>query len=153
MVHEMFYQSEALTQIELAPFLRALSSYILSAYSTEPKRVDLEHRYSPVSVELETAIPVGLIVHELISNAIKYAFPMGRRGTVTIELRADRHTVHLGVADDGIGIQAEDPLDSPTTLGLVLVRNLTDQLDGEISVDVDNGTRFNVRFPHPDSRR
>jgi two-component sensor histidine kinase/HAMP domain-containing protein len=147
LVHEMFYQSDDLARIDLAPFLSATMSYLLSAYSVDPKAVHAQVECTPMHVAIDTAIPLGLITHELISNALKYAFPENRHGLVRVALQPNGSTVHLTVDDDGVGIPESVRWDRPASLGLQMVHSLTRQIRGQIELEQERGTRFIVSIP------
>ena len=146
LVHEMFYQSEDLARIDLAPYLRSTTSYLLSAYGVDLEKVQVAVDCSPMNVVIDTAIPLGLIAHELTSNALKYAFPEGRRGVVRVELQKRGDSVELRVADDGVGLPDHVRWDQPSSLGLQLVNSLTRQLRGKIELKPEKGTCFSVKI-------
>jgi two-component sensor histidine kinase len=95
---------------------------------------------------LDDAVPLGLIVNELVSNAMKHAFPDARRGTINVELKAvGASGCRLSVADDGVGVQVSTFQDPPSTLGLQLVHDLASQLRGSVDIDAEHGTRVRVQ--------
>jgi two-component sensor histidine kinase len=100
-----------------------------------------------VTLGLDHAVSCGLILNELMTNALKYAFPDGRDGTIWVELRADPgNMINLRVADDGVGIPADFDIRRTTSLGLQLVNSLTEQLDGTIELERSEGTAFRISF-------
>jgi len=111
--------------------------------------VTVERDVAPVDLDLDRALPVGLIVSELISNALKYAFPDGRRGRVRVALAPQGETeLEVSVSDDGVGLPPELNFDSITSLGLYLVRVLSRQIRGTLTVDRTGvGVTFALRFP------
>lgn len=149
LVHEKLYQSYDLTKIELSDYLRELTHSLLRSYAVNPAQIELRTELDPLKVEIDTAIPCGLVVNELISNALKYAFPGERTGVIFLSLKGLPETggVELTVGDNGVGLpEAYDPAQSGT-LGLQLVSVLVrDQLRGEMSWSRSGGTRFQVRF-------
>jgi len=148
LVHEMFYHSEDLARVDLVSYLNSTASYLLSAYGTDPKKVDVRVDCSPMSVTIDTAIPLGLITHELTSNALKHAFPEQRRGTIRISLKENCSSVQLVVADDGVGFPEHMQWNQPDTLGLQLVNNLTGQIKGAIELEQEEGTRVTLTLPN-----
>ncbi|HEY9668201.1 MAG TPA: sensor histidine kinase, partial [Coleofasciculaceae cyanobacterium] len=101
-----------------------------------------------IFLEIDTAIPCGLIINELVSNSLKYAFPNNRKGEIQVKFHANSHqTMTLIVSDNGIGIPAEFDLEDTQSLGLTLVQGLVDQLDGTIHLDRSRGTEFRMTFP------
>ena len=105
-----------------------------------------------VFLPIDIAIPCGLVVNELFSNALKHAFPQGKKGSVWIELSQDPSGGYtLCVRDDGIGIPPEIDIRQTRTLGMQLVTSLVEQLDGTVSFDRQDGTTFTLTFPKPRS--
>jgi len=147
LVHEMFYQSEDLSQIELPPYLTAVASNLLGTYGVDPETVQVEIECVPMSVTIDTAIPIGLIAHELTSNALRHAFPDQKQGSFRIALEKNCSSVQLIVTDDGVGIPGDVQWDQPTSLGLQLVHNLTGQINGQIELEQGPGTCFTVTIP------
>jgi len=147
LVHEMFYQSEDLARIDLASYLASATSYLLSAYGVDPQDVHVKVDCSPMHVAIDTAVPLGLIAHELMSNALKYAFPEHRGGEVRIALHPHGSSVRLIVDDDGVGLPSDVRWDRPRSLGLQLVHSLTRQIKGNISLTGGSGSCFIVDIP------
>jgi two-component sensor histidine kinase len=148
MVHEMFYQSGDLQRVDLAPFLRNLAAYLRSAYDLETRSVEVRVDTDTVRVNLDTAIRVGLVVNELVTNALKHAFPgHDTPGLLEISMDIESDSAELVVADNGCGLPESVDWDSTNTLGLQLVKNLARQLCGTIRLETANGTAFHLRFP------
>jgi PAS domain S-box-containing protein len=151
LVHEKLYQSQDLASIDLAEYIRSLAQYLSRAYGLDQHRVSIEVIAKDVFLDINTAIPCGLIVNELISNSLKYAFPDGRSGqvAVTVNSGGDRQLT-LTVTDDGVGFPEDLDLGNTQSLGLQLVDTLVTQLDGTIALDRDSGTTFRVTFAVPE---
>jgi PAS domain S-box-containing protein len=156
LVHEGLYQSKDLARINFAEYIQKLTASLFHAFGINPY-VDLDVEIEDVYLGVDTAIPCGLIINELVSNALKYAFPAGRQGKVWISLvdGSPRHitaktalpkTYTLTVRDNGIGFPGELNFGSTETLGLQLVNILTKQLNGSIQMDVEAGTTFTISF-------
>ena len=104
-------------------------------------------RIAPVHLSIDTAIPVGLLINELVSNSLKHAFPDGRQGTITIEfLELEEHRYSLKFSDDGVGFSKDFDLEKSTSLGLRLVGILTKQIGGQLTRREENGTWFTILF-------
>jgi PAS domain S-box-containing protein len=149
LVHEMLHQSENLSQIDFKAYIEKLAHTLLRSFGADPRRVRLELDLERVFLTADRAVPCGLILQELLSNALKYAFPpsLGRTGTLRIRLARDGETVELAVADDGAGLPAAFDLDRADSLGMKLVASLgRDQLGGTVEIDGKNGTRVCLRF-------
>jgi PAS domain S-box-containing protein len=147
LIHERLYRSDNLAQVDFGEYLRGLTSYLVRSYRAAVGAVALRLDVSDVSLTIERAVPCGLIVNELVSNALKYAFPDGRRGQITVSLHQVDASVYLAVADDGVGLPKDLEIDALDSLGLQLVHMLTEQLNGRIDLDRECGTKFAVVFP------
>ncbi|MGC9347988.1 MAG: histidine kinase dimerization/phosphoacceptor domain -containing protein [Anaerolineae bacterium] len=146
LIHERLYQSENLARIDFAEYLQSLTRYLVRSYRSTSGPVALGFQMESVPLSIERAVPCGLIVNELVSNALKYAFPDGRPGKVEVGLsRANGH-VRLSVRDDGVGLPEDLDIDKLESLGLQLVHMLTGQLGGEIQIDTRPGTVFEISF-------
>ena len=148
LVHELLYESKDLAVIELAAYLRRLVARIVGAYGLANERIDVRARAGDVALDLDTAVPFGLIVNELVTNSLKHAFPDDRHGRVDVSIEPGAaDTCVLVVADDGIGIAESVQLDTVGTLGLQIVGSLTRQLGGTAEIVRAGGTTFRITFP------
>ncbi len=109
-----------------------------------PAVIALRLDVDKISLNMDTAIPCGLIIHELVSNSLRYAFPDGMRGEISIAIQREDHTLTLVFKDNGIGIPADLDWRDTKSLGLRLVISLVDQLDGTIELDRTAGTAFTI---------
>jgi len=148
LIHEKLYESQSLERIDFGDYLRSMVEEIGSAYYAVAGRVKLELEFERVDLAVDSAIPLGLIVNELLTNCYKYAFPGDRSGRIALRLRVVEagaaRRVALEVEDDGIGLDSEAP--SPGGLGRELVKGLSAQLKADLSVDGSHGTRYRVEF-------
>ena len=147
-VHERLYESGDFAKVDLAAHLGSLARMLAHAHAPTGATVRPVLRLDPVTVDLNTAVPLSLIANELITNALKYGFGEDREGTLTLALRTDGGYHELSIADDGPGFPAAiDPATS-RTLGLRLVRDLTRQIRGELKIaSTASGTSVAVRWP------
>ena len=136
------YQSRNLGQIDFGEYISNLATNLFRSHGTNPETVALKINANKVFLSIDTAIPCGLIINELVSNALKHAFPSDRKGTITISSRYDDTVLSLVVRDDGIGLPPDLDWKNPESLGLRLVNSLVDQLDGTIELGKENGTSF-----------
>ncbi len=146
LIHERLYQSGNLARIDFGEYVRSLVGFLARSYGMSAVRVVVN--VQSIDLPVNAAIPCGLIINELVSNALKYAFPEGREGEVNIDLavQPDGSGV-LSVRDNGVGLPAELNPRKTTTLGLQLVNTLTKQLNGSIELMRGNGTTFCITFP------
>ncbi len=148
LIHQTLYQSKDFARVDFANFLDALVPTLIASYGADPARITLSLNTVGVQLPINMAIPCGLIMNELISNALKHAFPQGREGTILIRLSNETPSeVSLLVSDDGVGLQPDLDISRNGTLGLQLVDLLTQQLGGVLSVGHANPTSFLLRFP------
>jgi two-component sensor histidine kinase len=146
LIHERLYQSDSLAQIDFAEYLRSLTRYLVRSYRSVSGPVAVGFQVESIPLSIERAVPCGLIVNELVSNALKYAFPGGRPGKVEVGLsRADGH-LWLSVRDDGVGLPEDLDVEKLDSLGLQLVYMLAGQLGGEVHIDTRLGTTFEISF-------
>jgi two-component sensor histidine kinase len=148
LIHEHLYRSDNLASVDLATYLRSLCQQLFRALVTAPGTIQLHLDLAPVRLEIDQAIPCGLLVNELVTNALKHAFPIGRSGVLRVELQplAERPALRLRVADDGVGLPSTFDPNNLTTLGLKLVSDLSRQIGGRLEIGGGSGTAFEVEF-------
>jgi PAS domain S-box-containing protein len=148
LIHEKLYQSKDIARIDFAEYIRNLAGNLIRSYGSSPAMVRLDIDADQISLGVDTAIPCGLIINELVTNSLKYAFPAGRRGEIRVALKHENGDglYRLVVADNGVGLPAAIEPRKTTTLGLQLVTTLVDQLNGSIEIKRDNGTEFVITF-------
>ncbi len=149
LVHENLYQPDNLAKVSLRPYIQELAMNLFASYNIEPSRIVLITDVEPISINIETATPCGLIINELVTNSLKYAFPGDRLGEIRIDFKrlADGVSLQLRVADNGVGLPADLDVRRGKSLGLQLVVNLVEnQLQGELLVERGQGVAFLVTF-------
>ena len=144
-IHESLYQNKNFSSIDLANYIDGLSRNLMLSYSLSG-RVALEKQLQPVQLGLDQAIPCGLILNELISNALKHAFPGGGRGTIHISLSTEEGTVRITLRDNGKGLPEGFDEERDSNLGLQLVHTLIGQLDGHIERTKGPGVGYLITF-------
>jgi two-component sensor histidine kinase len=148
LIHEKLYRSHNLARVDLAEYLQELVVSLFRAYSSG-RDITFKVQADSVLCGIDTAVPAGLIVNELVTNSLKHAFPEGQAGVVCLELSIDSNhsQVTLKVGDNGTGFPAGVDLHHTTSLGLQLVIMLVDQLDGTIEFDNQSGAEFKITLP------
>jgi two-component sensor histidine kinase len=147
LVHERLYQSKDLAKVDFAKYIRSLANYLCRSYGVNTNVIQLRTNLHDVSLGVDTAIPCGLILNELVSNSLKHAFPDGREGEIHIELRSDDNDKFtLMVSDNGVGLLEDLDFRNTESLGLQLVNTLVNQLEGTIELDRRDGTAFKITF-------
>jgi PAS domain S-box-containing protein len=147
LIHETLYQSKDLSRINFAEYLEKLVAHISRSYRLRPEAVKITSSVDHVSLPIDMAVPCGLIINELASNSLKYAFPADLRGAVNITFRRAEAEYLLSVSDTGVGLPADFDPEKGKSLGMKLVRMLTGQLGGELKYSNGVGTTFEIRFP------
>ncbi len=147
LVHEKLYQSKDLSKIDFGQYLQNLVVYLVHSYQVDSGRVRMKIDVGDAALDINTAIPCGLIVNELVTNAIKHAFPGGRKGEVRVSLRPGPDgRFALTVGDNGVGMPKGVDFHKTDTLGMQLVTMLVSQLDGTITLIKKQGTAFRISF-------
>ncbi|MDO9549915.1 MAG: PAS domain S-box protein [Methanoregula sp.] len=144
LVHEKLYRSESLSRIDFADYTRFLATQLFSFYGVDTRRVGLDFAMGKIMMDINTAVPIGLLMNELISNALKHAFPQGREGTIKISGGEKGDLITLSVQDNGVGMPADLDWKNTTSLGMRLVTSLSDQVDGTVTLDREKGTAFTI---------
>ena len=144
-IHENLYRTEDFSSINFSNYFDNLTRSLISSYRIE-EEVVLKSDLQEIDLLLDQAIPCGLLVNELITNALKYAWKTGEVGTITMKLSEENSIVTLEISDNGVGLPVAFENMKSDTLGLQLVETLVEQLDGEIEVDVKNGTKYLIKF-------
>lgn len=147
MIHERLYQSNNLSEIDFEDYTNSICSHLYKVYKKEQNELTTRIEVENIHLPVDLAVPCGLILNELVSNAFKYAFTDRKKGEVFISFKRDEnYTCQLKIEDDGIGLPP-NVLENGNTLGLFLVDSLVRQIKGEIKISSSNGTRFQISFP------
>jgi two-component sensor histidine kinase len=151
LVHEKFYQSKDYSRVPFSDYARSLAGNVLLAMGASAENIVLDIAVEGIVLAVDRAIPCGMILNELVTNAMKHGFGDGRRGTISLRLeRLDGGWIRLAVGDDGIGIPPGTDIRSSGSLGMQLIFMLAEQLDGRIEWRTDGGTLFELTFPTGD---
>jgi two-component sensor histidine kinase len=148
LVHESLYRSENLARVNFAEYAQTLATDIMSSHGSLSASIRLKSELEPIVMNVDLAIPCGLILNELISNALKHGFSNGTGGEIKMTLRhGPKDTCILDIEDNGVGIPADLDPTGRQSLGLKLVRSLTKQIRGAFElVNIDMGTSAQLRF-------
>jgi len=147
LIHEQLYSNGNLREVDLARYAALLTGNLFHSYGVDRARIACRVAVEPLVLGVDQAIPAGLILNELISNALKHAFPSGRAGSVTVEGGRAGGRVHLSVRDDGVGVPPGVDLVKPHSLGMQIIKILTRQLKGTFRVVCGNPATFEISFP------
>lgn len=150
MIHERLYQSSDLKRIEFSDYINTLTTNLFYSYAVDPQRVKMTVNVEEVMLDVNTAIPLGLILTELVSNCFKYAFPHDAAGEVKVDFHSftdeGAKKFRLTVSDNGVGLPADFDPKKSDSLGLMLIYSLSGQIGAEIKLDTTQGTEFEITF-------
>lgn len=147
LLHEKLYQSTDLTKIDFAGYIRSLAASLFDSYASHTNGPTLKLNIADISLDIETALPCGLIVNELVSNCLKYAFVSGEQGTISIDFHCkNNHNFLLIVKDNGVGLPKDFDFRQLQSLGLKLVRSLIRQVNGSLKINGSDGAEFIIKF-------
>ncbi|MEH2052817.1 PAS domain S-box protein [Nostoc sp.] len=147
LIHKNLYTSANIGQIDVADYIHNLAASLLISYQIWPNKIALETDIDPLSLNIDQAIACGLVINELISNALKHAFPDQQVGTISIALRNAGNNIEMTIRDNGIGLPDNLDWRNTDSLGLSLVHDLvTEQLEGDITLERNHGTVFKIKF-------
>ena len=145
-IHESLYTNKDFSRINFSEYITNLVHNLFRTYDVFDDTIKLELNIDKIYLNLDLAIPCGLIMNELISNSLKYAFDIHRGGIIKIMLTLENEFVKLEVGDNGVGIPESIDIENTQTLGLQLISSLVEQLEGDIKLDRTNGTKFIIKF-------
>lgn len=146
-IHELLYKAADFSRIEFRPFVEKLAQDVIAVHRRHASQVEIEFDAESVLLDMTQAVPCGLIVNELLTNAFKHAFPEGHSGKIRVSFGSDGKNWRLEVSDDGIGLPANIDLANVNSMGFQLIQLLAQQLGSSLDVIREAGTRFVLRFP------
>ena len=154
LIHQRLYDSSDLKSINFGDYIRTLANEMFQTYVYDPSTVKLNLMVEDIMLDVNTAIPLGLILNELLTNSMKYAFPSeglnginGQiNGNINVNLSKNNGNYTMIVEDDGVGFPDDVDMENTDSLGLQLINSLTDQIDGDIILNRTNGTSFTIKF-------
>ncbi|WP_321423316.1 histidine kinase dimerization/phosphoacceptor domain -containing protein [uncultured Methanobacterium sp.] len=150
LIHERLYRSADLKKIDFGDYIRTLANDLFHTYISDPSSIQMVMDIEEVRLDINTAIPLGLIVNELISNSMKHAFPDGMKGKININFHLKDDEFILTVRDNGVGFPKDLDYKNTESLGLQIINSLTDQIDGTLEFNGVHGTEFKIIFKEGD---
>ncbi len=146
LIHEKLYQSTDLKKIDFGEYIHSLALDIFDTYNIASDRIKLVINVEDIMLDINVAIPLGLIINELLTNSLKYAFPEDKKGLINIIFSKTDNIFTLIIKDDGIGLKPNTDIKNTESLGLELVNNLTRQIDGNVELECEDGVEFKITF-------
>lgn len=144
LIHQRLYQNDDIRGVDMNEYIESLVAGLKSSYKIDEERLVIDLKVEDLTLDIDTAIPLGLILNELITNTLKYAFPEERKGMLQIQLENENGELHLLVKDDGVGI--EEDKNNQYSFGMSLIESLAEKLDASIEKYTDKGTAFQFRI-------
>ncbi|MEP0862218.1 MAG: sensor histidine kinase [Ignavibacterium sp.] len=146
-IHEYLYRSENQSAIDLSLYIESLADNLLAVYADTKKELMINYKMDSVFTDFDLAIPVGLIVNEIITNSIKHAFIERPKGKIDISLEKNKSKIKLTIKDDGIGVPVNLDIENSKSLGLQLIKLLVSQLNGDYKIYREDGTTVQIEIP------
>ncbi|MBK8565895.1 MAG: ATP-binding protein [Saprospiraceae bacterium] len=147
LIHQDLYQNDNLTSVEVAPYLRKLTEGLFQSYNIDPDRIRLRSEVDAPRMDVDTLIPLGLILNELVSNALKHAFPNERPGEVAVSLKSLENALHLEVRDNGVGFAEHQKAKFEKSFGFEMVKTFAAKLKAKLEVVSEEGTLVRLVIP------
>jgi len=148
LVHQKLYQSQNLSEINLKDYISELVDLLISSYSIQLKKIGINKEFDDIFVLIDTAIPCGLIINEIISNSLKYAFSDGTNGQINVSLKKNENDlIKLTISDNGIGLPDGFNIEKDGKMGIqTILAIVRQQLQGEVAVEIKNGVSYTISF-------
>jgi len=144
LIHQDLYHKENLVGISVRDYITRLTQELYATYKIQDRNISLVMDIDLIELDIDIMIPLGLIINELLTNSLKYAFPNGRSGSLSVQLKEIDQLIHLTVEDDGIGYDISEVRGN--SFGTTLIHSLTAQLEGELISSSSDGTRTEIVF-------
>src|SRR5262249_334766 len=146
LVHRKLYQSPNLAKVAFSEYVQELTTGLFQSFGVGPDTISLQICIRDIFLGVDTAIPVALIIHELVCNSLRHAFPQGRSGEIEIHLQSERGEFSLTVSDNGVGLPSSARFPDTESLGWQLVSALAEQLEARVELQNHRGTTFQFTF-------
>ena len=147
LIHDQLYKTDHIAEINLSSYISELINSLNGSLNKETDKVSIDCDIDNISLDVAQAIPVGIILNETVTNALKYAFPDNRTGKITVTVKQNGPYIEMKISDNGVGLPTDFSLISTNTLGITLLKGLTSQLKGTFSIEKSNGLTVALKFP------
>ncbi|RPI16702.1 MAG: response regulator [Ignavibacteriae bacterium] len=146
LIHQKLYQTESLSKIDFKDYLQKLVFQLVNVYRLSEQQIFVNLNLENLELDVDTAVPCGMLISEIVSNSLKHAFPNGNNGEISIKVDKQESYYMLNVKDNGIGLPNDKDLTSAHSLGMQLIKSLTAQLAGTLNIKTNHGTEYNIKF-------
>ena len=147
LIHQNLYQEDDLIGVEAKAYIEKLSEGLFQSYNIDNDRIQLNSDIENVTLDVNTIIPLGLIINELITNALKYAFDDKKKGSINLSLKQEKEHLVFSIADDGKGLPDNFSFEKNKTLGFRLIKAFSKKLEAGLSINGTNGTKITLTIP------
>jgi two-component sensor histidine kinase len=144
LIHQSLYRKDKLTGVHVPEYLQQLCESLLATYQVKPQHIQLRTDIAPITLDVDSLVPLGLIINELLTNSLKYAFPNGQGGQIDIRIAENEEGLELTVQDNGVGIANPDQIQNGESFGYELIQAFQQKLDAELAIDSTHGTRVSL---------
>lgn len=145
LIHQNLYQKDNLKGVDVQDYFIKLFSSLFDSYNIQPEKIDLELDIAPINLDVDTIVPIGLVVNELVSNALKHAFPEDRKGIVSVSLTESNDSIILIVEDDGVGLDVLE-INENKSMGYTLIETFKNKLNAQVEIDSIAGTKITLQI-------
>lgn len=146
LIHENLYRKQDFQEAEFNNYIKELVPRLVDTYGTDPDQIQLEMDIEPIKLSLDDSVPCGLLLNEIISNALKHGFPNGKTGSIKIALKQVEDEVHLSIKDDGVGLKEGMSFESNDSFGFLLIETMASQLGAEMNIQTLNGFEYEIKW-------
>ncbi|WP_418509039.1 histidine kinase dimerization/phosphoacceptor domain -containing protein [Corallibacter sp.] len=149
LIHQNLYQDTNLIGVKTDDYIQKLANSLIKNYRVNDKDIQLNLNVEPIKLDIDTIIPLGLVINELISNALKYAFKGHNSGTISIDLKEDKNQLNLTITDNGIGLPNDFSIEDSSSLGFKLIKAFSDKIEATLNIDSsEKGTSISIQIPN-----
>ncbi|MFT6502321.1 MAG: PAS domain S-box-containing protein [Crocinitomicaceae bacterium] len=146
LAHEILYETDSIGSVDLNNYVENLLNNVLDSFVEENSRISLTKHVSIENFDIDHAIPLGLIINELMTNSFKHAFPGNRKGEIQIRIVQEEDVIIFNYEDNGIGLPKDFDINLSGSTGMIVVNSLIDQLEGELKINSENGIHYSIIF-------
>ncbi|MBK8416596.1 MAG: sensor histidine kinase [Bacteroidetes bacterium] len=145
-IHQNLYASAGLNMVDMPNYVLNLVDHLVTAYQKEGEKVNIQVEVDPIQLHMDTVVSIGMIINELVTNALKYAFYNLGGGTIQVSLKEVDEKIHLGIKDDGVGIPEGIDIAGSSSFGYKMVRAFVQKLKGKLDLNRIQGTQIQIQF-------
>lgn len=147
LIHQSLYQENDFRGVNMKNYISKLAKNLFNSYNIQPEKIQLKTEINELNLDIDTVVPLGLIINELVTNALKYAFPNDKKGTILLRANLENERFILQVSDNGIGLPEGFSIEKSSSMGYQLIQNFVNKLSAKLTVRAENGTFIEIAIP------